>query len=628
VSITVVMAAASDIEEAAEKDLSNIDLATFLAKGMAAGLAAYGVIDPHEAAYGAKGDAFSCGDAVVTTTSSTGDTISTAQRDFIASDIGKKLWIGTSQTERTITAISGTAAIFSPAYGSTGSNLQMLCGTDDTAAIQAALNAAGTNAITGKVGVSSSQPFTYVRGGIPIGKTVKLRSGCGYIVGNTAAQYDAGKKSALILRRRTGFIGAGVSFFGSALHLKPGSKGHVVANENPEALTDYADFLTIGNFTIYCYKDTWNPLSLDGFKLSVAADGFSKVDGFNRILAMHVYAAGRDGISLAGRGEFMGFDLNGFYCGRNGVRTEGLADSRIYHAVAAGNDKAGVVAKGGGPVRFIGGKSYYNGATGGSVDEDSCNVLIDTDNEYAGVIRFTDFEAQESRGSAWIIKARCKLVGCDAFDPGREPLGGGSLPDDIAGFKLKTVNANNVVFEACSVEATLTNFSGSPGNLGSAKWGLWIEDWGASGGPSHCRGDISVNMTVTKPDATTIAGVSFAVGGGITGGGGTTNGRNNGLRVNGLTRPRVVTSGNVTALLTDSVIVVNKSVGSATAVTLPASPATGQQITIKDGKGDANANNITITPAAGTIDGAATLVMNVNRQSVTLMYSGSEWCVI
>lgn len=472
-----------------------------------------GYIDPH--LYGAKGDAFSAGDAAVTTSATAGDTVSTAQRDFISTDVGKKLWLGTNDVERTITAVVGTSARISPAYGSTATGLQLLCGTDDTVAIQAALDAAAINPVTGKTGPSTLLPNTYVRGGIPIGKTVRLRSGCGYIVGNTVASYDGGKKSALVLRRRTGLVGSGASFFGSALHLKPGSKGHVVGNENCEALTDYADFLTCGNFTIYCYADNWSPLSLDGFKLSVAADGFSKKDGFNRILAMHVYAAGRDGISLSGRGEFMCFDLNGFYCKRNGVRVASLDDSRLYHVVCGGNDKAGLHVSGGGPLHFEGGKSYYNGATGGTVDAESCNVCATTDNPYTGLVTFTDYECQESRGSAWVISARVKLVGCDAFDPGRDvsDLNQGTLPDDIAFYKLTGAYANNAIFDGGNAaKATLTNFSNIPGNTGNAKWVLFIDgtpakNIGAIEYPEH----VVLGTTALGNNPVTTANVSTTV---------------------------------------------------------------------------------------------------------------------
>lgn len=90
---------------------------------------------------------------------------------------------------------------------------------------------------------------------------------------------------------------------------------------------------------------------------------------------------------------------------------------------------------------------------------------------------------------------------------------------------------------------------------------------------------------------------------------------------------RVITAaGAITVAVTDDVVVVNKTVGAASAVALPAG-VTGQVFVIKDGKGDAAANNITITPAAGTIDGAATYVMNTNYQSVTLIYNATQWNV-
>lgn len=93
---------------------------------------------------------------------------------------------------------------------------------------------------------------------------------------------------------------------------------------------------------------------------------------------------------------------------------------------------------------------------------------------------------------------------------------------------------------------------------------------------------------------------------------------------------RVVTAaGAVTVSGTlDQVVVVNKTVGAATTVNLPATPATGLMVVIKDGKGDAGANNITITPAAGNIDGAGTLVINANYGKAALVYNGAEWSTI
>lgn len=89
----------------------------------------------------------------------------------------------------------------------------------------------------------------------------------------------------------------------------------------------------------------------------------------------------------------------------------------------------------------------------------------------------------------------------------------------------------------------------------------------------------------------------------------------------------VVAAGAITVTTADYLVVVNKTVGAASAVALPAG-VTGQAFVIKDGKGDANANNITITPAAGNIDGAGTLVMTVNYQAVKIQYNGTQWNVV
>ena len=83
-----------------------------------------------------------------------------------------------------------------------------------------------------------------------------------------------------------------------------------------------------------------------------------------------------------------------------------------------------------------------------------------------------------------------------------------------------------------------------------------------------------------------------------------------------------------TVLATDNIIEVNATVG-AFAVNLPAG-VDGKTYTIKDGLGLAGTNAITITPAAGTIDGAATLVLNHNRDSVDIYYdlATTDWKVV
>jgi hypothetical protein len=58
---------------------------------------------------------------------------------------------------------------------------------------------------------------------------------------------------------------------------------------------------------------------------------------------------------------------------------------------------------------------------------------------------------------------------------------------------------------------------------------------------------------------------------------------------------------------------------------LPASPGVGLTYLVKDCTGHALSHNITIMPASGTIDGAATLVLNGNFQSIAVTFTGLQW---
>jgi hypothetical protein len=90
----------------------------------------------------------------------------------------------------------------------------------------------------------------------------------------------------------------------------------------------------------------------------------------------------------------------------------------------------------------------------------------------------------------------------------------------------------------------------------------------------------------------------------------------------------VVTTGTSYAVLaTDQYIIVNKTTGSATSITLPASPTAGRYLMIKDGKGDAATNNITISPASGNIDAGTSLVLNTAYAAVNLLYNGTSWSI-
>lgn len=89
-------------------------------------------------------------------------------------------------------------------------------------------------------------------------------------------------------------------------------------------------------------------------------------------------------------------------------------------------------------------------------------------------------------------------------------------------------------------------------------------------------------------------------------------------------------SGNVSLTTATYLLIVNKTTPNAgpTIVDLPASPATGQVFIVKDGRGDSYTNNITVTPASGTIDNADTFVISVAYESDTFVYDGNQWRVV
>ena len=90
----------------------------------------------------------------------------------------------------------------------------------------------------------------------------------------------------------------------------------------------------------------------------------------------------------------------------------------------------------------------------------------------------------------------------------------------------------------------------------------------------------------------------------------------------------VTAAGSVTITTADCNVDIDKTTGAATAVALPATPPAGTTFTIADGKGDSQANPITISPAAGTISGRSTYVLSTpGYPSVTVWYTGTQWLV-
>jgi len=79
---------------------------------------------------------------------------------------------------------------------------------------------------------------------------------------------------------------------------------------------------------------------------------------------------------------------------------------------------------------------------------------------------------------------------------------------------------------------------------------------------------------------------------------------------------------------TDYILSVGYTATGDVAITIPTEQCvSGRIIEIKDSGGNANTNNITITPQAETIDGDATLVISSNYNSASLYSDGSSWFV-
>lgn len=93
---------------------------------------------------------------------------------------------------------------------------------------------------------------------------------------------------------------------------------------------------------------------------------------------------------------------------------------------------------------------------------------------------------------------------------------------------------------------------------------------------------------------------------------------------------QIITSGVLVSLTQDNHrLVINKLSGSSTQINLPPTPYLGQEILIKDGKGDANLNNIVVSPPSGLLlDGENSFILKQRYQSMHFLYNGSDWNII
>lgn len=92
---------------------------------------------------------------------------------------------------------------------------------------------------------------------------------------------------------------------------------------------------------------------------------------------------------------------------------------------------------------------------------------------------------------------------------------------------------------------------------------------------------------------------------------------------------RIITSGSSYSCSSgDQYIVIKKTTASITSIILPSLPVTGQIVNVKDGTGNSQSFNVTVSPISGFIDGRPNFVIDQPYQSTAFLYNGAEWNVV
>ena len=94
------------------------------------------------------------------------------------------------------------------------------------------------------------------------------------------------------------------------------------------------------------------------------------------------------------------------------------------------------------------------------------------------------------------------------------------------------------------------------------------------------------------------------------------------------TQQVVTASYAVTVLSTDEYIEIANATPGATTVNLPASPATNQKVTIKDGGFNCSDFPINLVTPTGLIDQYPTLLLNTNGGAYSLHWNGANWRIV
>lgn len=476
-----------------------------------------GYIDPHAAPYNAYGNALETKGAETYADNS----IRIPGYTWSDDDIGKLLWTDATTwnaVAATITSVDTTAnrGIYSGTSMGAGTNRWALLGHDDTAALQAALNDAAITEWGAEVGAALSHTASERR--LTFGRAVRLRSGGKYMV--RLANLDT-QSSALIIRRRTGLVGAGSHL--SEIILAPQSYGSVIANEGADSASTqgYADFIHLSGFSINGNKFAC-PNAVHGVRLILAFDGYSYVDAFTTVFDVFAYEIKQSGFRIAGRGEGLYSHLRAMQCSYHGFELSSV-DNTYIACNSGGSGLAGFKVDKSANCRFVGCKSYYSGASadGATAPWNTANWWVTADQFRNGLSYFIGCEAQEARGSCWYIESGLNtFVGCLAGDPGRVGLSNGSTVVR-AGYHLANDKARMNSFEGCRTGPSVGIFDAT--------------NWGGTNGV-HVSSGAHLNQgtiyTMTASDGH--AGTAYPGGSGAVGGAAWTVDRNPGLFVDGV----------------------------------------------------------------------------------------------
>lgn len=430
-------------------------------------------IDPHLPPYNAKGDAMHGRDG---TTDGT-NRLFVPNYVFTAADIGKTIWADVfGPAARTITAIGGAgdpnACTVSGGALTAGGARAYVFGTDDTAALQAALDAARFSAMGVFVGDNTANLRAEVRG-----RVVMLRGGRSYLVSNSAASYNSGngKTAALYMSRRTGLWGPD-AFDASEIIMAPNSYGDVISNTdarkalaNNTTATSYVDFLSIGNLRINgCRGITGSANQRSGLLIYPSYNGYLDTDPCNYVTNVWSHQNVEHGFYFGGRGELMASKLRGPDNQYYGLYLNGLVDSTIEQSSFGGNRRTGVRVNRSANNRLVDIKSWYSGGTLSLADEkDNANFVFEADQALNGKCICIGLDSQESRGSGFVFdnSGHNILKACRAQDPGQLIANTVARPTVCAGVALRgvgtTENDLDIRVESAVRAFVTVNFAGT-----------------------------------------------------------------------------------------------------------------------------------------------------------------------